>query len=182
MRTKWVNQLLQKDYIGVREMQFCSQIVRKTKKKELHFWCNSLIFNVDQPGLEPGTSRLWVCCSNQLSYKSKNWECKSTLKKWEIQTFLQKSTICVNCLMIGLRNWRLWLSGYSGCLAYFFCYVIVSLVWVRRKSYVISLLFSMISIFIDGCFGSCFWSKNHWFLAKKVNSEKHLTKTLKTVN
>jgi len=21
---------------------------------------------VDQPGLEPGTSRLWVCCSNQL--------------------------------------------------------------------------------------------------------------------
>ena len=32
-----VNQLLQKDYIGVREMQFCSQIVRKTKKKELHF-------------------------------------------------------------------------------------------------------------------------------------------------
>ena len=51
-------------------MQFCSQIVRKTKKKELHFWCNSLIFSVDQPGLEPGTSRLWVCCSNQLSYKS----------------------------------------------------------------------------------------------------------------
>ena len=33
---------------------------RKTKKKELHFWCNSLIFCVDQPGLEPGTSRLWV--------------------------------------------------------------------------------------------------------------------------
>ena len=32
-----LNQLLQKDYIGVREMQFCSQIVRKTKKKELHF-------------------------------------------------------------------------------------------------------------------------------------------------
>ena len=27
----------------------------------------SLLF-VDQPGLEPGTSRLWVCCSNQLSY------------------------------------------------------------------------------------------------------------------
>ena len=37
LRTKRVNQLLQKDYIGVREMQFCSQIVRKTKKKELHF-------------------------------------------------------------------------------------------------------------------------------------------------
>ena len=31
---------------------------------------NSLILKVDQPGLEPGTSRLWVCCSNQLSYKS----------------------------------------------------------------------------------------------------------------
>ena len=29
-----------------------------------------LIFIVDQPGLEPGTFRLWVCCSNQLSYKS----------------------------------------------------------------------------------------------------------------
>jgi len=25
-----------------------------------------LILKVDQPGLEPGTSRLWVCCSNQL--------------------------------------------------------------------------------------------------------------------
>jgi len=25
-----------------------------------------LISFVDQPGLEPGTSRLWVCCSNQL--------------------------------------------------------------------------------------------------------------------
>ena len=45
-------------------MQFCSQIVRKTKKKELHFWCNSLIFSVDQPGLEPGTSRLWVSQSD----------------------------------------------------------------------------------------------------------------------
>ena len=35
-------------------------------------WISSklLIFSVDQPGLEPGTSRLWVCCSNQLSYKS----------------------------------------------------------------------------------------------------------------
>ena len=29
-----------------------------------------LIFKVDQLGLEPRTSRLWVCCSNQLSYKS----------------------------------------------------------------------------------------------------------------
>ena len=39
-------------------------------KKELRFYLNSLIFNVDQLGLEPRTSRLWVCCSNQLSYKS----------------------------------------------------------------------------------------------------------------
>ena len=31
-----------------------------------------LIFSVDQLGLEPRTSRLWVCCSNQLSYKSDN--------------------------------------------------------------------------------------------------------------
>ena len=41
-------------------------------KKELRFYLNSLIFNVDQLGLEPRTSRLWVCCSNQLSYKSEN--------------------------------------------------------------------------------------------------------------
>ena len=40
------------------------------KKKHLQKLCKCLIINVDQPGLEPGTSRLWVCCSNQLSYKS----------------------------------------------------------------------------------------------------------------
>ena len=44
--------------------------LRRHEKKELRDWRNSLIFSVDQPGLEPGTSRLWVCCSNQLSYKS----------------------------------------------------------------------------------------------------------------
>ena len=43
----------------------------KKKKKQLRFCRNCLISNVDQPGLEPGTSRLWVCCSNQLSYKSR---------------------------------------------------------------------------------------------------------------
>ena len=32
-------------------------------KKELRFYLNSLIFCVDQPGLEPGTSRLWVILS-----------------------------------------------------------------------------------------------------------------------
>ncbi len=36
----------------------CSYRVRKTKKKELSFRLNSLYFSVDQPGLEPGTSRL----------------------------------------------------------------------------------------------------------------------------
>ena len=144
---------------NIRLKTFIYALFTQTWKKELYNLRNSLIFSVNQPGLEPGTSRLWVCCSNQLSYKSKNWEYKSTLKKWEIQTFLQKSTICVNCLMIGLRNWRQWLSGYGGCLAYFFCYVIVSLVWVRRKSYVISVLFSMISIFIDDFFGSWFGQK-----------------------
>ena len=42
----------------------------KKKKKHLQKICKCLIIKVDQPGLEPGTSRLWVCCSNQLSYKS----------------------------------------------------------------------------------------------------------------
>ena len=59
------------------------------KKKHLQKLCKCLIIKVDQPGLEPGTSRLWVCCSNQLSYKSDTstpqiWRicaCKST-KKW----------------------------------------------------------------------------------------------------
>ena len=32
----------------------------QTWKKELRDLRNSLIFSVDQPGLEPGTSRLWV--------------------------------------------------------------------------------------------------------------------------
>ena len=40
------------------------------KKKHLQKLCKCLIISVDQLGLEPRTSRLWVCCSNQLSYKS----------------------------------------------------------------------------------------------------------------
>ena len=47
---------------------------------------------VDQPGLEPGTSRLWVCCSNQLSYKSRNQfliRGAKVIKKWEINRYLQ---------------------------------------------------------------------------------------------
>ena len=42
----------------------------KTKNQQLEFLLSCLIISVDQPGLEPGTSRLWVCCSNRLSYKS----------------------------------------------------------------------------------------------------------------
>ena len=47
-----------------------AHVGRTKKKKQLSFWLNCLIIKVDQIGLEPMTSRLWVCCSNQLSYKS----------------------------------------------------------------------------------------------------------------
>ena len=50
--------------------QFVYALFTQTWKKELRDLRNSLIFSVDQLGLEPRTSRLWVCCSNQLSYKS----------------------------------------------------------------------------------------------------------------
>ena len=43
---------------------------QKEKRQLLDFLQLTLILFVDQPGLEPGTSRLRVCCSNQLSYKS----------------------------------------------------------------------------------------------------------------
>ena len=64
----------------------CSPHVHQEKKKHLQNLCKCLIFSVDQPGLEPGTSRLWVCCSNQLSYKSKayrksDYGCKVTNKR-----------------------------------------------------------------------------------------------------
>jgi len=36
------------------------------KRKNSCKWSTYRNFSVDQPGLEPGTSRLWVCCSNQL--------------------------------------------------------------------------------------------------------------------
>ena len=48
----------------------------------------SLISNVDQPGLEPGTSRLWVCCSNRLSYKSDIWESRHFLSVWLVSLSL----------------------------------------------------------------------------------------------
>ena len=56
----------------------------KARKKASTNVCKCLIINVDQLGLEPRTSRLWVCCSNQLSYKSKRngfryCECKCTI-------------------------------------------------------------------------------------------------------
>ena len=54
----------------------------KKKKKQLRFCRNCLISNVDQPGLEPGTSRLWVCCSNQLSYKSVRGEMGTSHAMW----------------------------------------------------------------------------------------------------
>ena len=58
LRTKFVRLCLQEVYIGFRGLQFCSQIVRKQKKKHLQNLCKCLIFNVDQVGLEPTTSRL----------------------------------------------------------------------------------------------------------------------------
>ena len=42
-------------------------VFAKQKKKQLSLWLNCLIFKVGHLGLEPRTSRLWVCCSNQLS-------------------------------------------------------------------------------------------------------------------
>ena len=47
---------------------FVYALFTQKKKKALAIARKCLILNVDQPGLEPGTSRLWVCCSNQLSY------------------------------------------------------------------------------------------------------------------
>ena len=40
------------------EISFCSQIVRKKRNQQPSIARKLLIFNVDQPGLEPGTSRL----------------------------------------------------------------------------------------------------------------------------
>ena len=40
------------------EISFCSQIVRKKRNQQPSINRKLLIFSVDQPGLEPGTSRL----------------------------------------------------------------------------------------------------------------------------
>ena len=84
------------------------------QRKSGYIWCNRLIFSVDQPGLEPGTSRLCVCCSNQLSYKSKFpipisfslsisalIGCKGTLFPLKIQIFSPKDTK----LVVHLWQW-----------------------------------------------------------------------------
>ena len=48
------------------------EIFNKCKKKSTYIiWRKCLIFKVGPPGLEPGTTWLWVRCSNQLSYEPK---------------------------------------------------------------------------------------------------------------
>jgi len=41
LRTKFVRLCLQEVYIGFRGLQFCSQIVRKQKKKHLHIFVSA---------------------------------------------------------------------------------------------------------------------------------------------
>ena len=55
---------------GVELKPIVFALFTQTWKKHLRETRKCLIFSVDQTGLEPVTSRLWVCCSNQLSYKS----------------------------------------------------------------------------------------------------------------
>ena len=50
--------------------QFVYALFTQLYKKSSYDVRNCFIISVDQIGLEPMTSRLWVCCSNQLSYKS----------------------------------------------------------------------------------------------------------------
>ena len=61
-----------KKHENLRKARCCTNVsvFARQKKKQLSFRLNCLVFSVDQLGLEPRTSRLWVCCSNQLSYKS----------------------------------------------------------------------------------------------------------------
>ena len=84
---------------------------------------NCFIFKVDQLGLEPRTSRLWVCCSNQLSYKSVQiWtafaalcECKYTSYCWNLQEKRPTMLVCrpFSCIFgvhnaIDKRSYRCW--------------------------------------------------------------------------
>lgn len=57
---------LQTFAIGIRKFAIYEHLCRDTFPLYHFNWV------VDQWGLEPQTFRLWVCCSNQLSYKSRN--------------------------------------------------------------------------------------------------------------
>ena len=72
----WVNNVSEKLYdtmwLKSRDWnKMFTHCLRKSMKKAANLTLTAWFLIVDQPGLEPGTSRLWVCCSNQLSYKSK---------------------------------------------------------------------------------------------------------------
>ena len=73
---------------------FVFALFSQNGNQRLTFVRKSLILRVDQPGLEPGTSRLWVCCSNQLSYKSVPQfpvsRCKSSIFPWNLQDLSPK--------------------------------------------------------------------------------------------
>ena len=83
----------------------------QTWKKHLRENRKCLIFSVDQLGLEPRTSRLWVCCSNQLSYKSKRgvvlpgFEPGMTEPK-PVVLPLHHSTILIKAFGLELLVWR----------------------------------------------------------------------------
>ena len=60
-------------YVCLTSQDFCKAevclriVYAETKNSGLRRSVSRCNRSVDQPGLEPGTSRLWVCCSNQLS-------------------------------------------------------------------------------------------------------------------
>ena len=53
-----------------KHLQLKQFVYAETKNSGLRLGVSRCNRSVDQLGLEPRTSRLWVCCSNQLSYKS----------------------------------------------------------------------------------------------------------------
>ena len=55
-------------------------VLWKKKNSGLRLLVSRCNRSVDQLGLEPRTSRLWVCCSNQLSYKSVEFLLNSSAK------------------------------------------------------------------------------------------------------
>ena len=95
------------------EQRYCvCALFSQGHKKSSYEIRNCLIFFVDQPGLEPGTSRLWVCCSNQLSYKSGVSFCrmrgKSNAFAWNMQAF---SVFSLVFLMVEVLK----KEGQDGC-------------------------------------------------------------------